>query len=359
MRVLWITPGFAADEADLNCIPPLQLLAQELQRRGVDLHIITLEYPFRNAPYRWHGATVYPCNGRNRRWVKPRTLWRAFRQGRQLIGSRSASISMIHSFWLGWASGLGERLSQQCRIPHITTLMGQDVLPRNRLFMFGLEDARQSRLVAVSDFQCAIFEKNTGLRAAHVISWGVESSEIPAVVPAARPLDLIGAGSLVRVKHWEKWLRVVGLAVQKVPGLNAEIIGGGVDRAKLEALTKDLGLEKNVLFTGELSRPEVLAKMKTAKVLLHTARYESFGYVLAEAAMNGCRVLGTPVGALPQFGAAAETDADLARLLIDAIGRETKKQPFVANTMQQTAENYLALYDHWISHSKNQPHKLL
>ena len=81
MRVLWITPGFAADESDLNCIPPQQLLAQELLRRGVDLHIITLEYPFRNEPYRWHGATVYTCNGRNRRWVKPRTLWRAFQRG--------------------------------------------------------------------------------------------------------------------------------------------------------------------------------------------------------------------------------------------------------------------------------------
>jgi len=353
VRVLWITPGFAADESDSNCIPPLQLLAQELQRRGVDLHIITLEYPFRSEPYRWHGATVYPCNGRNRRWIKLRTLWRAFHRGQQLIGSRTAGISIIHSFWLGWASGLGERLSRPYRIPHVTTLMGQDVLPRNRLFMNGLTTERQSRLVALSDFQRAVFEKNAGLCAAHVIPWGVESSEIPAVLPASRPLDLIGAGSLVRVKHWEKWLSVVGLAAQKVPGLKAEIIGGGVDRAKLEALAKDLGLEKNVIFTGELPRPAVLAKMRTAKVLLHTAHYESFGYVLAEAAMNGCRVVGTPVGALPQFGDAAETDADLAGLLMDALGRDIKKQPFVANTMQQTAETYLALYEHWISDSGN------
>ncbi|HRI59394.1 MAG TPA: glycosyltransferase, partial [Saprospiraceae bacterium] len=335
MRILWITPGFAADEQDFNCIPPMQLLALELLRQGVDLHIVTLEYPFRSAPYRWHGATVYPCYGRNRRWMKPLILWRALR----FFGSTNP-VTAIHSFWLGWASGLGERLSRQHGVRHFTTLMGQDVLAQNRKFMYFLNAARVARFAAVSDFQNEVFEKNTGLRAKYVIPWGVEQSEIPSALPASRPIDVIGVGSLVPVKNWEKWLNVVALTVRTTPSLRAELIGDGIDRPKLERLVQRLGLEKNVRFAGSLPRPEVLSKMREAKVLLHTAHYESFGYVLAEAAMNGCRVAGTPVGGMAQFGTSAENEAELSRLLLDALRKDIQVQPFVAFTMQQTAEAY-------------------
>lgn len=342
MRVLWITPGFAADERDFNCIPPMQLLAQALTQQGVDLQIVTLEYPFRDEPYDWHGATIWPCNGQNRRWLKGRTLWRARRFCRRILEEKTTTV--VHSFWLGWASALGEKLSQSYDIPHVTTLMGQDVLPQNWKFLRGLSPERAARLVAVSDFQNDVFEKNTGLRAAKVIPWGVVEAEIPAIFSSERPLDVLGAGSLVPVKNWEKWLHVIALVVKTVPDLKAEIVGGGVEQAKLERLSRQLNLEKNVRFTGELPRPEVLKKMRTAKIFLHTAHYESFGYVLAEAAMNGCRVLGTPVGAAMQFGETAEKEEDLAALLQKTLKQNARKDPFVISKMQETMEVYLKMY---------------
>lgn len=345
MRVLWITPGFAADEHDFNCIPPMQLLAQELVRQGIDLHIVTLEYPFRNEPYRWQGATVYPCNGRNRRWLKWRTLWRAMRLCRRILAETQERAAVIHSFWLGWASGLGERLARRQGVPHFTTLMGQDVLPANRKFMIGLDQGRMTRFAAVSAFQNDVFEKNTGLRAGHVIPWGVDEIEIPLSLPPERPLDVLGAGSLVPVKNWEKWLNVVALCIRENRGLQAELIGDGADRAKLERMAEQLGLGNNLRFAGNLPRPEVLARMRQAKVLLHTAHYESFGYVLAEAAMNGCRVLGTPVGAVAEFGKTAEKETDLAVLLLEMLTQDVPNQSFVPFTMRQTTEAYLQIYE--------------
>lgn len=352
MRILWITPGFAAGENDLNCIPPMQLLARELLLQGVDLHIVTLEYPFRSVPYRWHGATVLPCDGQNRRWLKGRTLWRAMRFGREILDAAAlpssypkGEITAIHSFWLGWASGLGERLSRRYGVPHLTTLMGQDVLPQNRKFMYGLHPGRAARFVAVSDFQNDVFEKNAGMRAAYVIPWGVVESEIPAVLAYEKPLDVLGAGSLVPVKNWEKWLRVIALAIRAVPALRAELIGDGVDQANLERLSRQLDLDENVRFAGSLPRPEVLAKMREAKILLHTAHYESFGYVLAEAAMNGCRVIGTPVGAIAQFGKTAGSETELAALVLNTLGQPVQNQPFIPFTMRQTAEAYLKIYE--------------
>jgi glycosyltransferase involved in cell wall biosynthesis len=341
MRILWLTPGFAADENDLNCIPPLQLLARELLRRGVDLQIVALEYPFRSEPYRWHGATVFPCNGQNRRWLKFRTIWRAMNFCHEILDEKTAAV---HSFWLGWASGVGEKIARRRGVPHFTTLMGQDVLQENRRFLQSLTAERASRLVVVSDFHNDIFEKNTGLRAAHVIPWGVNEDEIPAVLPSERPLNVLGVGSLVEVKNWEKWLKVIALVAKSFPKIQAELVGDGPERGNLERLAQELNLGKNVRFVGNLPRPQVLARMREAKVLLHTARFESFGYVLAEAAMNGCEVLGTPVGAMSQFGKTAENEADLAALLSDALGQKIQKQAFMPLTMKETAAAYRRLW---------------
>jgi len=341
MRILWITPGFAADEHDFNCIPPMQLLAKELLRRGVDLQIVTLEYPFRSEPYPWHEATVFPCNGQNRRWLKPRTIWRAMNFCHDILDEKT---NAIHSFWLGWASGVGEKVSRRRGIPHFTTLMGQDVLSGNRKFLRGLSPERAARLVAVSDFQNNIFEKNTRLRAAHVIPWGMNGAEIPTAVPAERLLDVLGVGSLIPVKNWEKWLRVIALINQTFPNLQAELIGSGPERGKLERLAHQLGLSENVRFVGDLPRPQVLARMRDAKVLLHTADFESFGYVLAEAAGNGCRVVGTAVGIAPMLGVVAENEEGLARLVAEGLGMLDEGRPFVPFTMGETAAAYLRLY---------------
>jgi glycosyltransferase involved in cell wall biosynthesis len=344
VRVLWITPGFAGHETDFNCIPPQQLLARALLRRGVDLQIITLEYPFRAEPYDWYGARVYPCDGRNRRWLKARTLWRAASIADALSGQAGSRPDAIHSFWLGWCSALGERLAKRSGIPHYTTLMGQDVLPQNRRSMLWLNAERSRRLIAVSDFQNAVFEKNAGYRAARVIPWGIDAADIPTALPAERPVDVLGAGSLVPVKNWEKWLRTIALLVRENPGLRAEIAGNGVDRSTLEACSRRLGVEGQVHFAGELPRAEVLARMRQSRVLLHTAHYESFGYVLAEAAACGCRIVGTPVGATGTFGKTADNEAGLAALVAQALREPLANQSFVPCTMEDTAREYEGVY---------------
>lgn len=341
MRILWITPGFAADERDFNCIPPMQLLAKELLRRGVDLQIVALEYPFQSKPYCWHGATVFPCNGQNRLWLKPRTIWRAMNFCHDTLDEKT---NAIHSFWLGWASGAGEKVSRRRSVPHFTTLMGQDVLSENRKFQRDLSPERAARLVAVSDFQNKIFEKNTGLQAAHVVPWGVNGAEISSVLPVERSLEVLGVGSLLSVKNWEKWLRVIALAKKTFPNLQAELIGDGPERTKLEQFALKLGLSGNVRFAGDLPRPEVLARMRDAKILLHTADFESFGYVLAEAAGAGCRVMSTPVGIAPELGAVAENVEDLARLVVEELQQPIEEHSFAPFTMEKTAEAYLRLY---------------
>ena len=147
MRVLWISPGFAANENDTSCIPPLQLLALELKNMGVDLNIVTLAYPYTPNPYTWNSISIKPAYGRNRiklRWIN----WiKAYRCALKLYSEKKFDI--IHSFWLGPSWLIGKFLSKTLSIPHVTTLMGQDVLKTN-LYLYLLKSRDVSRMISVS-----------------------------------------------------------------------------------------------------------------------------------------------------------------------------------------------------------------
>lgn len=327
MRLLFITPGFPADTADDTCIPPLQLLVRELVRQGDEVSVIALEYPFQSQPYLWEGARVYPCNGRNRPWLRWRSVLRARRFAREIMGKSKCDI--LHSFWLGPAWRLGEQLATRWEMPHLCTLMGQDVLAANR-YLRTINDTHAKRLIALTPFHNEQLEQTTGWRAAHCIPWGIDPEEAPPALPAERPVDVLGVGSLLPVKNWERWLRVLRLVVAEQPGLCAELIGEGPEKLRLMALATQLGLEQVVRFRGGLTRAAVLARMRESRVLLHTARFESFGYVLAEAKAQGCRVVGTPVGIAPALADCAGSEEDLAAAVARAPRRATAPESTAA-----------------------------
>jgi len=341
MRLLWLSPGFPADEQDHNCLPTLQLLARTLISQGVDLQIITLGYPFHSATYHWHGIPVVSGYGFNRQWFRWLNWFRAIRYAQ--AAHRQQKFDVIHSFWLGPTWLIGQYLRACWKIPHYTTLMGQDVLPSN-LYRHFLQARHTQSLVAVSDFQNEAFEKTKGKRAAHTIPWGVSSAEIPNSLPDHRPLDILGCGSFILLKNWALWLEVIAEVATQKPDLRAEIIGDGVDRPLIESLIQQGGLEHIVRLSGHLPRAEVLTRMQESKVFLHTAQFESFGFVLAEAAMNGCRVVSTPVGIAPQISTVGDTLGALVEQTMLALDQPLLKWPNAPVTMESVACKYLNLY---------------
>ncbi len=344
-KLLLLTPGFAADETDHNCIPPLQALVRGLLRRGAEVYIVAMEYPFTDRPYRWHGAEVYPCNGRNRRWMKLLTTWRAIRCSKDILDV--CGIDIVHSFWVGIAAGVGESVAARYGIPHITTLMGQDVLPNNQYLSLLSRPEQFQRLVALSTFHNDALEKSTGLQAAHVIPWGLWESAAPTAPAESRPLDVLGVGSLLPVKNWSKWLQTLALVVQTRPNLQAELIGEGPERRKLEALCQRLGLSERVRFAGNLPRQEVLNRMGEARVLLHTSDFESFGFVFPEAAQAGCRIVSTQVGIAPEMGAVGGfSEGELAAGVVDALAGTSSNESKSSDefSVATTVAAYLDLY---------------
>lgn len=341
MRILWISPGFPADEQDLNCLPPLQQLASALITQGVDLHIITLGYPFHQNPYRWNGIPVVSGYGANRQWFRWYNWLRVIRYAQ--AAHRQEKFEGIHSFWMGPAWLIGRYLEAGWKVPHYTTLMGQDVLPQN-LYRHFLTARNSQTMVAVSEYQNDIFEKTNGMRAAHTIPWGLSASDLPDHFPAHRSIDILGCGSFIALKNWELWLQVIAEVHKHKPDLRAELIGEGVDRPLLEKLIRQMGLTQVVRLSGHLPRAQVLARMQAARVFLHTARFEAFGLVMAEAAMNGCRVISTPVGIAAQLADHGLTLDLLAEKTLRALDKPLQTSSRMPFTMEETARQYQALY---------------
>lgn len=341
IRILWLTPGFAPDESDLNCIPPLQFLARSLSNQGVDLQIISLDFPHSDQPYFWHAIPVYPFGSVRNRWLRGIAYLRILKAAGRL--HRLEKFDFIHSFWLGPGWLLGRYLQKKWKVPHFTTLMGQDVLKTNRYLHF-LSRPAADHLIAVSDFQNEHLKNAMGFSVHHCIPWGLAREDMPASSPDTRPLDILGCGSLIRLKNWGLWLEVIAMLVRGNPGLKAEIIGEGPERRNLEKQILEYRLGNHVILTGALSRPHVLEKMRTAKVFLHTSGYESFGYVLAEAAANGCHVVSTPVGIARDLASCGNTAEALFELAARLLVLPPPSGQVRVKTMEEVAAEYLDLY---------------
>lgn len=293
VHIAILTPGFAVDEADTNCVPALQdyLLALQRQFPNVELSVFALRYPHTRTTYDWCGIPVVPANGRQLRFPQSLLSWaRLMRSFAGMMRRRRARI--VHSFWLGECAFLGERLSRLYGVPHVVTLMGQEVAVPNRYA--GLLKSARTTFVAVSSFQQRALFKQTGYEARHVIPWGLDA--VPLDRSVARSIDVLGVGSLTEVKDFTAFLDVAARLRAVIPTLSCRIAGDGPLRAVLEAKTRSLGLADNVRFEGRVSRERIFDLMRASKVLLHTSRFESFGLIFAEALACGARIVSRPVG---------------------------------------------------------------
>jgi glycosyltransferase involved in cell wall biosynthesis len=339
-HIIWATPGFAANEQDSQCIPPMQLLAEALIAvESITLHIVSFHYPQSDTPYEWHGAQVYPC-ARKGIGAKTRTRISAYQQITKLL--RQYPGALLHSFWMTDACLIAHLVNRRFDVKHLVTLMGQDARPENRYLRF-LSSAPMTK-IGLSLFHAEQFYRTTGTKVDHIIPWGVPESSTSQAV--SKIYDVIGVGSLIPLKQYDYFIDLLVLVKKEIPSFSALLIGDGPERQKLEVLTAEKGLADNLQFTGALPREEVLALMAQSKVFLHTSSYESFGFVLIEALQQGAFVVSTPVGIAPELTdtVVGNNSRELFEGVMGGIIRPTKAEYRPEFSLSQVLEAYLGLY---------------
>jgi glycosyltransferase involved in cell wall biosynthesis len=106
---------------------------------------------------------------------------------------------------------------------------------------------------------------------------------------------VIGVGSFVRAKRFDRFLHALALARAAGAPVRGVLVGDGPERGALEALARELGLLPDALaFAGR--RNDVPALLRRASVYLLSSEHEGFPNVLLEAMTARLPVIATTAG---------------------------------------------------------------
>jgi glycosyltransferase involved in cell wall biosynthesis len=176
-----------------------------------------------------------------------------------------------------------------------------------------------------------------GARAVRVCSQvgaGREETEALGSAPVRReaPFRLMSMGKLVQMKGFHLGLAAFARLQDDLPTSEYWIVGAGPERARLQRLSRRLGVEGRVRWYGRLPREQALAKLAECDVLVHPSLHDSGGFVCVEAMAAGkpvvCLDLGGPSVLVDETSGVKvpactpdQTTADLAAAIL-RLGRD-------------------------------------
>lgn len=296
MHIIFLTPGFAKDETDTTCFTYFQnyLIALKKSITNINIHVIAFQYPYQKNTFKWHEVNVSLLAGSNRKFPYVIKTWKEVIQLVKNIHQKNR-VDIIHSLWLRECALVGNWINRVLKIPHLTTIMGTELIHPNRYLT--LMNTNKLKLVSVSPFVSELAHQKYPQLNINTIPWGIADNEHPATdFDEDRPIDLLGVGFLSSLKNFVLFIKICHLLKKEFPKLKAVIIGEGSEQKKLENLIIKYQLEDIVELKGLLVNEEVKRYMQQSKILLHSSNFESQGYVFLEALSKGMSIVSRPVG---------------------------------------------------------------
>lgn len=284
-----LTPGFPESEADSTCIPDRQVFVRTLKRNYPFLNVVVLafQYPFEAKVEKWYGIEVICFNGGNKGRLSRLIIWYKVWKVLTKLARKHDIIGLL-SFWIGECSLIGKLFAQQYSLFHYSWILGQDAKKGNWYAKY--LRPKGNELIALSDSLVAEFHKNYSVEPEYVIPNGIDPSLFP-LKDLLRDIDVLGAGSLIHLKQYDVFLRLVNELKIHFPFINAALAGRGPEEKKLRNLVTELGLSNNIQLTGEKPHQELFQLMQRSRVFLHTSSYEGFSSVCLEALYCGAQVI--------------------------------------------------------------------
>ncbi len=218
-------------------------------------------------------------------------------------------FELIHANF-GYPDGIvAAKLAARYNVPFIITehaswIPWMDNYPRAR--RQAVRAARECAFhVAVSSFARRTIAHFTGeTQKLRVVPNGVDVKIFTPRIEGEQmnPNQILYVGYMRRVKGIDILLEAMSRLVKKKPELKLVLIGGGIYRdsqtqeMELRELARQLGIEKNIVFAGIRTPPEVARHMRESALLVLPSRTETFGAVLVEALACGTPVVATACG---------------------------------------------------------------
>lgn len=114
-----------------------------------------------------------------------------------------------------------------------------------------------------------------------------------------RDIDLLFVGALIKRKQVDRIIRSLPTVIENIGPLTAVLIGEGPERSKLECLSKELGVEDILTFTGYIRDPAPW--LRRSRLIVITSWWEGFPFVLVEGMCAGAIPVATRVGSIPDI----------------------------------------------------------
>ncbi len=286
-------------------------LASFLNARGHSVEVVTTAD---SVPER----EEYPV-----RWVPRSSAVRHLRSA-LLVRERARHADVVYATSMIRRAAIGARLGRR---PLVVKLVSDEVferMQREARFSGSLDDFQRVRGGMRVRFLRST--RDRALRgASHVLSpsaylrrialgWGLEPTRISVLpntapeIPTLPPREELRAelglegDSLAFAGRLgvQKALAVALAALSRVPDVALAIAGEGPERARLERLAGELGLDGRVSFLGALSRDGVLRLFRAADASLLSSAWENFPHTVIEALAVGSPVIATSVGGVPE-----------------------------------------------------------
>ena len=161
---------------------------------------------------------------------------------------------------------------------------------------------RARRIVAISDAVRRFNVDEVGLPVAKidVVHYGLDELPVPWAenpelpIPEDAPL-LLCVARLVPQKGVDTAIR----ALASIPGAALLVLGEGPERARLEALARELGVSERVAMPGRVG--DVATLYRRCDVVVHPARWEGFGLAMLEAMLAAKPVVAARAGSAPEI----------------------------------------------------------
>ena len=252
--------------------------------------------------YRSHSMSWFPRMPSAHRWLWLREGERLFRR----YVSDHGLPDLIHVHSMLNAGLLALHIARQYFVPYVVTEHSSG-FSRGLFSQAQLNVAREVahgalRCFAVSEPFCDLLAKELGREYGswevmpNIVEQNFLDSDISEKLSRNKEFIFLTIALLTENKCINNLIKAFASKFSGKEHIKLIIGGHGNERARLDALVLELGLQSQVRFLGSLTRTQVIDAMADADVFVLPSRYETFGVVIVEALALGKPVIATRCG---------------------------------------------------------------
>jgi glycosyltransferase involved in cell wall biosynthesis len=237
-----------------------------------------------------------------------------------------------------------ENIIEHTRLPHFAREWAIRTAWNDASKTFAFCESVTSPSRKAADF----LEKETNLDYVHAISCGIDAA---LYTPSFEPRTENRVMFVGRVSG-EKHLEVLMKAIAQIdPSLDVqlEIVGGGDQMNQLKQLTRELGIDKRVTFTGYVTDEQLRAALTRSTVFAMPSIAELQSIATMEAMASGLPIVAANAMALPHLVHEGENgylfEPGNAKDLADKLSRVLRLPDAQLRSMKDASLRYIAAHD--------------